>query len=103
MSTSRFTLGSILTTVSTTANTLTSTISSVGKGAEMLNAFVEKQAKEQAYRYDLEHKVFQETTKVELADQLATSAKTIDAKKHKDPAYAASFDHFYSLLDTKQE
>ena len=98
MSTTRFAFGSILNTVSTTANTITSTVGSIGKGADMLNSFVEKQAMEQAYRYRLEHKVFQETTRVELADQLAASAAVIDAKKQKSAEYTASFNHFYALL-----
>ena len=103
MSTSRFTLGSIFTMVSTTANSVTSTINSVGKGADMLNAFVDKQAMEQAYRYKLEHKVFKENTKAELATQLASSAQEVAKQKAKSAEFTASFDHFYKLLDTDTE
>lgn len=98
MATSRFTLGSILTTVSTTANALTSSVASIGAGADMLNAFVGKQASEQAVRYAKEALVFEEKLTTELADDLAESAKIINAKKAKDPEYAQSFDYFYQKL-----
>lgn len=103
MSTSRFTIGSILTTVSTTANAVTSTVASLGAGADMLNAFVAKQASEQALRYAKEATEFEEKLITEIADSLATAAKVISAKKAKDPEYAASFDYYYKKLSAKPE
>ena len=103
MTTARFTIGSILGMVTSTANAGTSVISSVAKGADMLTAFVDKQAMEQEYRYKLEHKVFKENTRVELSDQLAQSSDTINKKKAKSEDYAKSFDHFYTLLSIDEE
>lgn len=103
MATSKLTFGSILTTVSTTANTLTATIGAVGVGADMLTAFVNKQSMEQAYQYKLEAKAFKQNCRAEIALQLANSAEQVNKQKEKSTSFAASFDHFYALLEEDSE
>ncbi len=103
MATSKLTFGSILTTVSTTANTLTATIGAVGVGADMLTAFVNKQSMEQAYQYKLEAKAFKQNCRAEIALQLANSAEQVAKQKEKSTSFAASFDHFYALLEEDSE
>ena len=103
MATSKLTFGSILTTVSTTANTLTATIGAVGVGADMLTAFVNKQSQEQAYQYKLEAKAFKQNCRAEIALQLANSAEQVAKQKAKSATFAASFDHFYALLEEDTE
>ena len=103
MATSKLTFGSILTTVSTTANTLTATIGAVGVGADMLTAFVNKQSMEQAYQYKLEAKAFKQNCRAEIALQLANSAEQVAKQKEKSASFAASFDHFYALLEEDSE
>ena len=103
MATSKLTFGSILTTVSTTANTLTATIGAVGVGADMLTAFVNKQSMEQAYQYKLEAKAFKQNWRAEIALQLANSAEQVNKQKEKSTSFAASFDHFYALLEEDSE
>jgi len=103
MSTTKLTFGSVLTTVATTANTLTATIGAVGVGADMLTAFVNKQSNEQAYQYKLEAKAFKQNCRAEIALQLANSAEQVNKQKAKSASFAASFDHFYALLDEDVE
>ena len=103
MASTKLTFGSILTTVSTTANTLTATIGAVGVGADMLTAFVNKQSQEQAYQYKLEAKAFKQNCRAEIALQLATAAEQVAKQKAKSASFAASFDHFFALLDEDTE
>lgn len=103
MANTKLTFGSILTTVSTTANTLTATIGAAGVGADMLTAFVNKQSQEQAYQYKLEAKAFKQNCRAEIALQLANSAEAVNKAKAKSASFAASFDHFFALLEEDSE
>ena len=102
MATSKLTFGSILTTVSTTANTLTATIGAVGVGADMLTAFVNKQSSEQQYQYKLEAIAFKENCKAEVALQLANAAENISKQKSKSLNFAQSFDHYFAMLNVAE-
>ena len=103
MASTKLAFGSILNTVATTANTLSATIGAVGVGADMLTAFVNKQSNEQAYQYKLEAKAFKQNCRAEIALQLANSAEQVAKQKAKSASFAASFDHFYALLEEDTE
>ena len=98
MATTKLTFGSVLNTIASTANTLTSTLEAAGVGASMLQAFAAKQHSEQLLAYRKEAVLFEQQLNARLADELAQSAKVITAKKAADSAYATSFDHFYALV-----
>ena len=103
MASTKLAFGSILTTVSTTANTITASIGAVGVGADMLTAFVNKQSNEQAYQYKLEAKAFKQNCRAEIALQLANSAEQVAKQKAKSQTFSDSFDHFFALLDEDTE
>lgn len=103
MASTKLAFGSILTTVATTANTITASIGAVGVGADMLTAFVNKQSNEQQYQYKLEAKAFKQNCRAEIALQLANSAEQVTKQKAKSASFAASFDHFFALLDEDTE
>ena len=100
MASTKLTFGSVLNTVTTTANTITGLVSSVGVGANMLNAYADKQAMEQAFQYKLDAVTFKEIARANSGRDLAKQAKEIAAEKAKDPAFAESFDHYFKLLST---
>jgi len=103
MASTKLAFGSILTTVATTANTITASIGAIGVGADMLTAFVNKQSNEQAYQYKLEAKAFKQNCRAEIALQLATAAEQVTKQKAKSTSFATSFDHFFALLDEDTE
>ena len=98
MATTKLTFGSVLNTISSTANTLTSTLEAAGVGASMLQAFAAKQHSEQLLAYRKEAVLFEQSLNARLADELAVASRVITAKKAADPAYAEAFDHFYALV-----
>ena len=103
MASTKLTFGAVLNTVTTTASALTSTISALGKGADMLSAYADKQAMEQAYLYSQEVIVFKEQTDAELALRLATSAEEVNKQKAKSSAFATSFDHYFEVLKANRK
>ena len=103
MASTKLTFGALLGTVSSAASTLTSTISAAGVGADMLNAYAQKAQREQADLYEQEVLVYQETIDAELALKLANSAEEVAKQKAKSATFAASFDHFFALLDEDTE
>ena len=103
MASTKLAFGSILTTVATTANTITASIGAIGVGADMLTAFVNKQSNEQAYQYKLEAKAFKANCRAEIALQLATAAEQVAKQKAKSQTFSDSFDHFFALLDEDTE
>lgn len=98
MTTARFTIGSLFTTVSATANTATAIVGSVAKSADMLTAFVDKHAAQQTMQYAKEALVFEERLNATLALQLATDAENIAKEKAKSASFASSFDHYFAKL-----
>jgi hypothetical protein len=99
MATTKVTFGNLLTTVSTTANTITATIGAVGVGADMLTAYVTKQRDEQAIEYKLEGVAFEKTCMAAVALRLANAAEDIAKQKQKSLTFAASFDYYYAMLE----
>jgi hypothetical protein len=89
-STAKITWGSILQTITSSANTVTTSI-------DMLEAFVSKSSLEQQYEYSKEYLVFKEETDTAMADRLATNGLVIK-KKCEDPEYAELFNHYLKLI-----
>lgn len=98
MASTKLTFGAILNTVGTTANTLTATIGAFGVGANMLAAYADKQAAEQAFQYKLDSVTFKELARVNAGRDIAKQAQEIAKEKAKDPEFAKSFDHYFNLL-----
>jgi hypothetical protein len=98
MASTKLTFGSILTTVSTTANTVTALVGAAGVGATMLNAYAAKAEAEQQYQYKLDSVSFKEAARATTAIQLAQQAEEVNKAKAKSATFAASFDHYFELL-----
>lgn len=73
MSTARLTLGSILSTVNTTANTVTSTLDAVSSGIGMLNAYIDNAAAHQKARIAVDNEDFIESLVREKAQERTES------------------------------
>ena len=101
--TSRNALGSLFGTVSTAANTLTSTLDAATKGIGMANAAVTSMAQKQAVRIKLDEAIFQATVHQDKAQELASSRirmKTFmdQSKAHKD-AYLEAYQELEAVLN----
>jgi hypothetical protein len=103
MATTKLTFGSLLQTVTTTANTLTATVATIGKGADMLAAYADKAALEQAYEYSKEHIVFKEEIDTSLADRLASNGLIIKKKCANNEEYSELFNHYLQLIKAPDE
>ena len=106
MATARLTLGSILSTVNTTATTVTSTVDAAGKAVGMLNAYVENAAAHQKARIAIDNEDFienlireksQERTESTIRVQKYISQSTEHAK-----AYQEAYETYSKLLRPNQ-
>ena len=100
-STTRLTFGALLGTVNTAATTLTSTLDAAGSAVGMLNAFVDKAAKEQRIRHKVDTNEFKNRLVNETAMARAQREKQVIAFC-KDPEskelYAKAHDELMELL-----
>lgn len=102
MSSSRLTFGAILSTVTTTANTVTATLDAANKGVGILTAFVDKASSEQKLRHVADNEVFIENLIQEKSEERAIAnikvekfiAQSPEHRKH----YQGAYEKFTSLL-----
>lgn len=106
MSTSRLTFGAVLSTIQTSANTVTATLDAANQGVGMLTAYVSEAASNQRVRQIADREVFLENLIREKAEE--RSAANIKVQKfcaqssdHKS-FYEASYATFTNLLRTPQ-
>ena len=99
----RLTLGAILNTVSTTANTVTNSLDVVNKSVGMLTAFVDNAADNQKSRIAADRKIFLRSLIIEKTTEVANMnlkaevfmKQSADHKQHFETAYKM----FEELLD----
>ena len=103
MASTKLTFGALLGTVNSAATTVTSAVSALGVGADMLNAYAQKAQRDQADLYMQEALVTQETIDAELALRLAAQAEEVTKQKAKSATFAASFDHYFALLKANRK
>ena len=102
MSTARLTLGSILSTVNTTANTVTSTLDAVSSGIGMLNAYIDNAASHQKARIAVDNEDFIESLVREKAQERTESTlrvqKYINQSQEHAKAYQEAYETYSKLL-----
>ena len=79
MSSIKSTLGALLGTVSSTATVATSTLNAASSGAEMLNKYVEKHAKQQRKDYAVEELTMDAVAEEKASIHAVERARTIRA------------------------
>ena len=108
MSTARLTLGSILSTVNTTATTVTSTLDAAGKAVGMVNAYIDNAASHQKARIAVDNEDFIESLVREKAQERTESTlrvqKYINQSQEHAKAYQEAYETYSKLLrPTKQD
>ena len=102
MATARLTLGSILSTVNTTAATATSTLDAAGKAVGMLNAYVENAASHQKARIAVDNEDFIESLIREKSQERTESTlrvqKYIGQSTEHASAYKEAYETYSKLL-----
>ena len=106
MATARLTLGSILSTVNTTATTVTSTLDAAGKAVGMLNAYVENAASHQKARIAVDNEDFIENLIREKSQERTESTlrvqKYIGQSTEHAKAYQEAYETYSKLLRPTQ-
>ena len=106
MSTSRLTFGAILSTVQTTANTVTNVLDAANAGVGMLNAYVTQAADNQRIRQIADKETFIEDLIREKAMQQATQTikinKFTSQSAEQSKAYEDAYETYQSLLRTEK-
>lgn len=102
MSSSRLTFGAILSTVQTTANTVTATLDAANQGVGMLTAYVSEASANQRIRQIADREVFIENLIMEKSEERAMANIKVEkfiaqSAQHKDH-YATAYNKFTSLL-----
>lgn len=102
MSTSRLTFGAILSTVQTTANTVTNVLDAGNAAVGMLNAYVTQAADNQRIRQIADKETFIEDLIREKAMQQATQTLKINKftkqSEEQSVAYEAAYSTYQNLL-----
>ena len=102
MATARLTLGSILSTVNTTATTVTSTLDAASKAVGMLNAYVENAASHQKARIAIDNEDFIESLIREKSQERTESTlrvqKYINQSQEHAKAYQEAYETYSKLL-----
>lgn len=106
MSTSRLTFGAILSTVQTTANTVTNVLDAGNAAVGMLNAYVTQAADNQRIRQIADKETFIEDLIREKAMQQATQTLKINKftsqSTEQSEAYEAAYATYQKLLRTEK-
>ena len=95
MSTARLTLGSVLSTVNTTATTVTSTLDAASKAVGMLNAYVENAASHQKARIAIDNEDFIESLVREKAQERTESTLRVQKYIGQSPEHAKAYQEAY--------
>lgn len=102
MSTARLTLGSVLSTVNTTATTVTSTLDAAGKAVGMVNAYIDNAAQHQKARIAIDNEDFIESLVREKAQERTESTlrvqKYINQSQEHSKAYQEAYETYSKLL-----
>ena len=98
VSTSRVTLGALFGTVTTAANTVSTTLAGIDKSAGMFNAAVENAAINQQIRHKLDRGTFERTYAMQKALELDSIEQEILNTVGNDPSRQASFNARLSEL-----
>ena len=77
VATTRLTIGSVLGTINTAANTVSSTLDAAGSAVGMLNATVTKAAKEQRIRHAVDINEFKSRLVIEVSMERAQRERTM--------------------------
>lgn len=97
MATSRLTFGAILSTVQTTATTITSSLEAANRGVGMLTAFVDKAAKEQKERHIADGESFLVNLINEKAIEDAQALLTVDKFLAQSARHAELFEQRHDV------
>lgn len=107
MSTSRMTLGAVLSTVQSTANTLTNTLDAANSAVGMLNTFVNSAAENQRIRAIADKETFIEDLIREKSFEEAQSGLKVEKFIAQSSAhrthYQGAYDKFTELLRRSEE
>jgi predicted ATPase len=98
MATMRLTLGTVLDTVSTTANSVTGILNTVNNSVAMANRYVEEASENQRIRQKADRLTFVDGLRKEKAEELARSNKRIEEMCSKDEVYAKHYAAAYDLF-----
>ena len=102
MSTARLTLGSVLSTVNTTATTVTSTLDAAGKAVGMVNAYIDNAASHQKARIAVDNEDFIESLIREKSQERTESTlrvqKYINQSQEHAKAYQEAYETYSKLL-----
>lgn len=93
------TVGSLLTTVSTAANAITSTLNTATKSVGMLDAFVTKAADEQALQYRRDKEIFLQSLIRDSAEEAAEADIRVEAYIAKSPAHKAHYERQFERFE----
>ena len=95
MATARLTLGSILSTVNTTAATVTSTLDAAGKAIGMLNNYVDNAAQHQKARIAVDNEDFIESLIREKSQERTESTLRVQKYINQSPEHAKAYQEAY--------
>ena len=102
MATARLTLGSVLSTVNTTATTVTSTLDAASKAVGMLNNYVDNAAQHQKARIAVDNEDFIESLIREKSQERTESTlrvqKYIGQSQEHAKAYQEAYETYSKLL-----
>lgn len=99
MATARIALGSIMDTVSQTANSVSALVNTTTKGIGMLDAFVTKAANEQKKQHIRAGLTFDEHLKIDFAREVTTLKTDADEFCNKSTRHKELFNEAYAQLE----
>lgn len=100
MATARMTLGNVFGSISTAAETVTTTLNAASAGVGMLTAFVDKAAQDQKDRYALDSKTSREQLLIEKSQEIADMKVGVLTYCAKSKDHAQAFTEAYADLKT---
>ena len=96
----------ILSTVDTTATTITNTIGALGRSVNMLDAYVREQQKKQAIRITIDEEGYEHDMLSKAAERMAKEEKRIQRELDTDPElkkmYADNYNKLAEALKAKK-
>ena len=95
MSTARLTLGSVLSSVNTAANTVTSSLDAVSSGIGMLNAYIDNAAQHQKARIAVDNEDFIESLIREKSQERTESTLRVQKYISQSPEHASAYKEAY--------
>ena len=99
MATARFTIGSILSAATETANTITSTMGAINTTVSMANAFVSKAAADQQLRYKASSVGSKQRILNEVALEMVANDDIVRAYTNGDQAKQDEFNKYLAQLE----